>query len=427
MTQASQSAGSENHAEAQPRVIMIGIDWADKSHAFHLLAPDGRELAGGFDQDPEEIEKTVCRWRKTCPGAALEIVVEQSRGALINALLKYDDITVFPINPAQSANYRKAFAHGGGKSDPVDARLLVQYLQHYRNELLPLRQDDPLTRELAALCEDRRGLVDQRTKLSNRLTAVLKCYFPCVLALGAAKPYAHFIIRFLLKYPTLAAAKIAGRMRLRKFFYGISDKAKAEERLDAIMAAVPLSEEEVLLRTSARRMTALALQIDQLNQVIKGYDKEIERLVKQHPDYAVVSSLPGASDKTHARMIAALGDDRDRWPNAESLQSASGIAPLTTQSGRQRFVSHRWACPKFMKQTFHEYAGLSRTKCKWAAAYYDLQISRKKSPHMAKRALAYKWQRIIHRCWQKGTPYDDKKYMERLRVTNSPLLEFLAD
>jgi transposase len=137
--------------------------------------------------------------------------------------------------------------------------------------------------------------------------------------------------------------------------------------------------------------------------------------------------LPGASDATQARLIAALGDDRERYPNAESLQTASGIAPLTTQSGRQRFVSHRWACTKFIKQTFHEYAGLSRAKCQWADAYYRLQISRQKSPQMALRSLAYKWQRIIHRLWQDGACYDDAKYLQQLRATNSPLLAFLTD
>lgn len=56
---------------------------------------------------------------------------EQTRGALINALLMFSDVHIFPVNPAALANYRKAFAHGGGKNDPADAQLLCQYLSHY--------------------------------------------------------------------------------------------------------------------------------------------------------------------------------------------------------------------------------------------------------------------------------------------------------
>lgn len=85
--------------------------------------------------------------------------------SLINALLKYEDVIIYPVNPASLASYRKAFAHGGGKNDPADARLLAQYLQHYHQQLKPLRQDQPLTRELASLAEDRRQLVPGSTLL----------------------------------------------------------------------------------------------------------------------------------------------------------------------------------------------------------------------------------------------------------------------
>lgn len=124
-------------------------------------------------------------------------------------------------------------------------------------------------------------------------------------------------------------------------------------------------------------------------------------------------------------MIGALGDDRSRFPTAESLQTASGIAPLTRQSGKTKFVSSRWACSKFMKQTFHEYAGLSISESKWAAAYYKQQRDKGKSTQMARRALAFKWKRIIHRCWQTGEPYDEQRYIARLKATGSPLIALM--
>ena len=133
--------------------------------------------------------------------------------------------------------------------------------------------------------------------------------------------------------------------------------------------------------------------------------------------------MPGVAYKTQARIIAALGDDRSRYANASASQAATGIAPLTTQSGQMRFVSSRWACSKFIRQTFHEYAALSIKQCEWAKAYYQLQISNGKSAQMARRALAFKWERIIYRCWQNREAYDDARYVERLRVTNSPLIK----
>ena len=401
--------------------LLVGIDWADCEHAYELQASDGSRHSGTVAQNQGAIAQLIDSWMQRYPGARIEVCLEASRGALVNVLVAFPQVTIYPVNPNALANYRKAFAHGGGKNDPVDAKLILQYLVHYRLQLRPLRTDEPLTRELAALCEDRRRLVDQRVALANELKSLLKQYFPAILLLAPAKIYAEFIVRLLLKYPSLEQAQAAGRSKLRRLLFGVGAKAKAEQRLEILMNAHPLTCDEVLLRTYGRRVQAVCGQLDTLNRSIAAYDAEIKRLVRTHADYAIVASLPGASDKTQGRLIAALGDERSRYTNAAALQAAAGIAPLTTQSGKHRHVSSRWACSKFMKQTFHEYAGLSTSKCRWAKEFYELQLSKGKSPQMAKRALAYKWMRIIYRLWQQREPYDDSRYVERLRATGSPL------
>ena len=100
---------------------------------------------------------------------------------------------------------------------------------------------------------------------------------------------------------------------------------------------------------------------------------------------------------------------------------------MTSQSGNTKLVNSRWACPKFIRQTFQEYAGLSITNSVWAKAYYEMQLSKGKKPPAAKRALAFKWQRIIFRCWQDRQPYDESKYLARLKKVNAPLLAFMED
>ncbi|MDA8563679.1 IS110 family transposase [Mariniblastus sp.] len=407
-------------------IVVVGIDWADQTHAFHLKSAN-LEQAGEFQQDAQAIEAQIERWRADHPQCQFLVTIETTKGPLISALLKYDDITIYPINPAALAAYRKAFAHGGGKNDPGDALLLCQYLEHYLEKLKPLRQNQPLTRKLAAMAEDRRRLVDQRTAHCNELKAVLKSYFPEVLQFGAAKIYADFIMAFLLKYPNLQAAKKAGPARLRKLFYGIGSRAKAEARVQTILNATALSDDETFNETCSMRAKALVSLIKVYTQQAREYDARIAKDVRQHADYSIFQSLPGASDLTHCRLIAAMGDDRARYESAKSLQTASGIAPLTTQSGKQRFVSSRWACTKFLKQTFHEFAGLSIKQSRWAAAYYQMLKDKGKTPQMAKRALAYKWQRIIFRCWQDRVPYDEATYIERLRKTNSPLYDLLQN
>lgn len=81
----------------------------------------------------------------------------------------------------------------------------------------------------------------------------------------------------------------------------------------------------------------------------------------------------------------------------------------------------RWACPKLLRQTFHEVARASLSFCVRAHCYYQMQIQRGKCRHAAFRALAFKWQRIMWRCWQERMPYDDAKYLTSLKRNNHEL------
>lgn len=406
-------------------IVSVGVDWADAKHDFHLITPEGQFHAGDFDQDPQAIADQIGAWRKLCPDAIFAVAIEASKGAIINALLEYHDIQIYPVNPAALASYRKAFAHGGGKNDPVDAKLLAQFIDHYREQLEPLKPNSELTRKIATSAEDRRRLVDHRAELANELTALLKRYFPAALALKPARSYSEFFLKFLQKYPSLETAQAAGKTRLRTFFHGTGMKAKADGHAKTLCDAIPLTTDVATIETSVMRVQSVIDQLQTLTKHIKRYERLLKQLLPEHDVYPVVKSLPGASTNTYARMIAALGDDRSRYSDVESLQAASGIAPVTTQSGRQKFVNARWACTKFMKQTFHEYAGLSIAESRWAKAYYEQQKAKNKSDRhaaqKAKRALAYKWQRIIYRCWQTGEPYDEARYIGRLQATGSPL------
>jgi len=90
-------------------------------------------------------------------------------------------------------------------------------------------------------------------------------------------------------------------------------------------------------------------------------------------------------------------------------------------------VHWRWQCPTFLRQSLVEWAGLTINKSFWAGAYYRQQMAKGSSHQAAVRALAFKWLRILYRCWQTRTPYDESKYLEALRRRGSPLLKHLGE
>ena len=121
----------------------------------------------------------------------------------------------------------------------------------------------------------------------------------------------------------------------------------------------------------------------------------------------------GAVPPSLPRLLVDFGTDRTRFASAAEVQQLTGIAPVTQRSGQRTYVHWRWAASTFVRQTVHELARHSLRSSPWARAYYALQRQRGKGHHAAVRALAFKWLRIIWRCWQDRTPYDETRYITR--------------
>ncbi|HEV7373969.1 MAG TPA: transposase [Pyrinomonadaceae bacterium] len=196
--------------------------------------------------------------------------------------------------------------------------------------------------------------------------------------------------------------------------------------MEAIKEAVPLVTDRAVIASSVVMMRALAAQMKTTLAAIKAFDSEIAALCAVNEDFALIQSLPGAGQNYAARLTMTLGSDRGRWQSADELARLSGIAPVIERSGKSCRVRWRYFCPKFLRQSFVEYAGESVRHSFWAWAYYESQRAKGKKHQAAARALAFKWIRIIYRCWQTRTPYDEVKYLESLRRKRSSLLNYAA-
>jgi transposase len=162
---------------------------------------------GVIDARPEGVAAFINPLRKRFQGQPLALCLEQSKGALIHQLMAVDFIDIYPINPQAFAHFRKAFAVSGAKDDSTDAQLMWDYLLNHRDRLRVWTPEDVDTRMLGLLVEDRRKMLDLRTKLSHKLTAALKGYFPQALALMGTKVASPMACDFLQRWPSLGAIK----------------------------------------------------------------------------------------------------------------------------------------------------------------------------------------------------------------------------
>ena len=171
---------------------------------------------------------------------------------------------------------------------------------------------------------------------------------------------------------------------------------------------------------------ALARQLRCLLESIQQFDQQLKDRFQQHDDYTLFHSFPGAGPALGPRLLSAFGSNRNRFECAAEVQMLSGIAPVTERSGKSRWIHWRLACPKFLRQSFHEFAAQSILVSPWARAFYDQLRARGVSHQAAVRTLAFKWIRILFRCWKNRTPYDEQIYLASLRRRRSPLCAVLS-
>ena len=293
----------------------------------------------------------------------------------------------------------------------------------HREKLRRLSPDTEATRLIQNLVEERRKLVDEKTAQSNRLEAHLKIYFPQIPQ-WFGDVDSPLVCALLERWSALEALQKARPDALRSFFrkHQCRKEELIESRIKAIGEAMPALKDRAVVEAKVAVVKVSVQLIQDLHEGIEGLNRQIQEAAEAHPDFFIFDSLPGAGAVMAPRLLAAFGSQRERYQNATEMQTFSGIAPVTESSGKSSWVHFRFACSKFLRQSFHEWAALSIPQSKWARAYYELQCRRGKKHHAAVRALAFKWIRIIYRCWKERVAYDENVYLAALAKHNSPLV-----
>jgi transposase len=418
------------HQITTPSAAYIGIDWADRKHDISLYDCQHQTWSHTTIQStPQAIADWVSQLRKQYGEAQLLVGLEQKRGPLLYALCQYDNLVLVPINPRTVANYRKAFQPSRAKSDPIDAKLIVELMQRHSDKLDIWVAGCPKHRELRQWVESRRMLVGEKVRLTNRITAALKSYYPQVLDWFEDKHTIAFC-EFLEQFPNLESAQAVTSEELKQFFrtHHIIRKATIQRRTQQIQeAGPPLTQDRAIIQPAQALTQGLVVLLKVVLQQLIEFEAQIELLFASLPDAELFRALPGAGPHLAPRLLAAFGEDRSRFDCAQSFMSYIGIAPVKEESGKKHWVHWRWSCPIFLRQTFVEWVDHARMHSAWSQAFYKQQRLAGKSHQKAIRALAYKWGRILWRCWQDRVPYNEEKYLSALRRKKSTLIALLID
>jgi transposase len=399
------------------------LDWASDHHdvvvvnRFGQIMADFRfdHSAGGWEQFERQMRSFV--------GAP--IAVETNNGPAVDQLLSRG-WNVYPVNPKSAERYRDRKLPSGTKTDHLDAWSLADALRidgHGWRALLP---QDPLLTELRLICRDEVALIEQRTALVNQLQAALREYYPAAL-----EAFEDWTLpaswAFVLTFPTPAALQKAGQRRWETFLHThkLWRNQTVERRLEIFGRATTFSGSAPI--TAAKSLTACALArlLQTLETQLESFRQRIEKLFAQHPDHDLFGSLPGLGNKLAPRLLSGIGDNREQFPDTQSLQCYVGTAPVSFETGQLKKAHLRQACDDFLRATVHLWADLSRHTCPWAQAYYQAHRAKGQSHACAVRCLGNKWLKILWRMWQDRTCYDAELHQKNQLAHGSWVLQIL--
>ena len=79
---------------------LIAIDWADQKHAISLYdSATGKREQAIVKHHPASLQNWALGLQKRFAGQRLAVCLEQARGPLVYALLKYDFLVLYPSTP----------------------------------------------------------------------------------------------------------------------------------------------------------------------------------------------------------------------------------------------------------------------------------------------------------------------------------------
>jgi transposase len=399
------------------------LDWASDHHEVIVVSCCGQIVADfRFDHSAagwEQFDKTMQ------PFVGAPIAVETNNGPAVDQLLSRH-WEVYPVNPKSAERYRERKLPSGTKSDRFDAWSLADALRTDGQGWRALLPQDPLLVELRLICRDEIALIEQRTALVNQLQAALREYYPA--ALEAFEDWTlPAAWAFVLAFPTPQALQKAGPRRWQKFLHvhKLWRTQTVERRLEIFAHATQFSGSAPVIAAKSFMACALARLLLGLEAQLESFRQRIEQLFAQHPDHNLFGSLPGAGGKLAPRLLAGMGDNREQFPDHESLQCRAGTAPLSFQTGQLNKTHLRQACDDFLRSTVHLWANLSRRDCPWAQAYYRAHRAKGHSHAWALRCLGNRWLKILWKMWQDRTCYDPEFHQKNQLAHGSWVLQIL--
>jgi len=379
----------------------VGIDWADQKHDICVLDDQGRILKEFIIKDSNVGYRRLDTYLQGLENP--QVILERPSGMLVDFLLAAGWLVSF-VPPTVSVVHRPRRS----KSDRGDAYLLANLLWRGDEECRPVVRSSDLCQQLKRVVVTHDKLQRELQRHGARLRHHLKAYYPAVIQMFR-KTTQPLTYAFLETFPDPHKAAQASMGELHAFFSRL--KYRYPEKIASHMAILQ-AETPVKQNTYGDQLgtAALVAVLKTIDGQMRKLRREMDRLFRQHPSYGWIKSLPGVGDLNGARLLARLGDNRERFQDLAMLRSTAGTVPITRSSGKRHSVHFRQECSRPLRKVCYDMAMKSKRYSAWATAYFEAQRERGHRASRANRALANRWLSIIWKLWETGEMYDEDKH-----------------
>jgi transposase len=381
--------------------IFVGVDVAKETHWVCALDQDARVvLDRAVQNDQAALDALAAELRGLGPELQIALDVTGSIASFLEAVLLAEGFTLVHVPGIAVNRAGHGFAGGERKSDPRDARTIAE-LARTRTGLRPINRDDETTIAIRLKIARRRDLVQDQTRRLSRLRQLLASIHPSLerdLDVTTKGP-----LVLLSRYVAPGEIRKAGRRRivahLKKTPQLRDPEALAGRALAAATMQTTVVRGEAVVADMVRELATEALAA---RARIARLDRELEALLRNHPDGALIQSLPGMGAILTAEFVAAVGDIA-RFRSADAMAAAAGLAPVLRQSGKSRALRRAFGGDKALKRVFFQSAFCAvTTRDPISTAFYARKRREGKRHNQAIIALARRrvtvlWSMLRHR------------------------------
>jgi transposase len=400
--------------------VACGIDWAQDHHDVAVVDQDGVVVASlRVDNNAAGLRQVLQLLAEHDSAGDLPIAIETSQGLLV-AGLRAAGRRVYAVNPLAVSRYRDRYRTSRGKSDAFDAMVLANILRTDSATHRPLPADSVLVQSLRVLTRAQQDACWDQVTLTNRVRALLRQFFPAALTAfergGRHRLDSSAARTILAAVPTPAAAanlsveelesllRQAGRCR------GIAVEARV---LHEMLRSEQMRQPEAVEHAMGWQLRGLLRQLDALCTTLQELEHRVDETFTAHPDAKIVTSVPGLGVQLGARLLAEIGDDRNRFADARALRAFAGAAPVTRSSGKSIFVHARRAKNDRIAATGYVWAlAAVRHDPQWNARYRDRRDAGDRHVAALRRLFNLMLGKLYH-CLTTGVIYDPTKAFEQ--------------